>query len=66
LTRREYVPRAEDGFQNRNDVDPDKRRVECHRLSEGAFRPLIDAEGEKELAHPDWGGLVIDLAALWR
>ena len=47
-------------------VDPAKQRLECHRLTEGAFRPLIDAAGEMELAHPDWDGLVIDLAALWR
>lgn len=57
---------AELGVEHYWIVDPAKKRVECYRLSEGAFQPLIDAEGETEQAHPDWDGLVIDLAALWR
>jgi len=57
---------AELGVEHYWIVDPAKKRVECHRLSEGAFRPLIDAEGKTELAHPDWDGLAIDLASLWR
>lgn len=47
-------------------VDPAEKRVECHRLAEGAYRPLVDARGETTLEHPDWDGLLIDLAALWR
>ncbi len=57
---------AELGVEHYWIVDPDRKRVECHRLSGGAFRRLIDAEGETKLEHPDWDGLVIDLAALWR
>lgn len=47
-------------------VDPEQRRLECHRLIEGGFRRLVDAEGDTTLTHPDWDGLVVDLAALWR
>jgi len=47
-------------------VDPDRKRVECSRLEEGVFRPRTDAEGDARLEHPDWPGLVVDLAALWR
>lgn len=47
-------------------VDPDAKRIECQRLSGGAFRPRIQAEGDTALAHLDWDGLVVDLAALWR
>ncbi len=47
-------------------VDPERQRLECHRLAEGVFRPLVDAEGEATLEHPAWDGLVVDLAALWR
>ena len=47
-------------------VDPEKKRVECHRLADGVFRPVVDAGGNTTLAHPDWDGLEIDLAALWR
>jgi hypothetical protein len=27
--------------------------------------PVVDAQGETALGHPDWGGMLIDLAALW-
>jgi hypothetical protein len=42
------------------------KRSECHRLKEGAFRRLVDAEGETTLVHPEWTDLVVDLPALWR
>jgi len=57
---------AESGVAHYWIVDPDKKRVECHRLTDGAFRPVADAEGDTTLAHPDWDGLEIDLTALWR
>jgi Uma2 family endonuclease len=57
---------AELGVKHYWIVDSTEKRVECHRLHDGTFRPLIDAEGQTDLAHPDWEGLVIDLAALWR
>ncbi len=47
-------------------VDPESRRVECLRSESGTFRPVVEAEGHASLTHPDWSGLVIDLAALWR
>jgi Uma2 family endonuclease len=56
---------AELGVEHYWIVDPARRHVECHRLCEGLFRRLIDAEGKTKLEHPCWDGLVIDLAALW-
>ena len=57
---------AELGVQHYWIVDPDAKRIECFRLTEGAFRAVIEARGDTSLVHPDWDGLVIDLAALWR
>jgi Uma2 family endonuclease len=57
---------AELGVKHYWIVDPERQRLECHRLADGAFLPVMDAEGETTLAHPDWDGLVVDLAALWR
>jgi Uma2 family endonuclease len=47
-------------------VDPVEKRIECHRLTEGTFRARTEADGDDTLEHPDWDGLLIDLAALWR
>ena len=47
-------------------VDPEQHRVECHRLGAGAFRLIVEAEGDTALAHPEWNGLVLDLAGFWR
>lgn len=47
-------------------VDIECRRVECLRLERGDYVVAIAAEGATTLAHPDWPGLTIDLAALWR
>jgi Uma2 family endonuclease len=57
---------AELGVEHYWIVDPDRKRLECHRLAEGAFRPLIHAEGDATLDHPSWDVLVVDLAELWR
>jgi Uma2 family endonuclease len=57
---------AELGVEHYWIVDPERKRLECHRLREGAYQRLEDAEGETTLVHPDWTGLVVDLAALWR
>jgi len=57
---------AELGVEHYWTVDPEAMRVECHRLVEGAFRLVIEAEENSTLTHPDWDGLEIDLAALWR
>lgn len=47
-------------------VDPEQKRVECYRLEGGAFRSVVAAEGDVPLTHPEWDGLMIDTAALWR
>jgi len=46
-------------------VDPDEHRLECYRLARGFFAPVVTAPGDTMLEHPDWDGLVVDLAALW-
>ncbi len=57
---------AELGVEHYWIVDPEKRCLECHRRAGRRFRPLHQAEGDTTLTHPDWDGLAIDLAALWR
>ena len=57
---------AELGVQHYWIVDPDEKRIECYRLEKGAFRALVDAHGETTMTHPNWDGLTVDLAALWR
>jgi Uma2 family endonuclease len=57
---------AELGTEHYWIVDPDRRRLECHRLADGAFSLLVHVEGDATLEHPSWDGLRIDLAALWR
>ncbi len=57
---------AELGVEHYWIVDPERRRLECHRLVQGAFRSIFDAEGDATLTHPDWEGLILDLGALWR
>ncbi len=47
-------------------VDIDVRRIECLRLTAGGYVPAAEARGIDSLVHPDWPGLRIDLAALWR
>jgi Uma2 family endonuclease len=46
-------------------VDPDAERVECYRLTDGAYRMIAEGRGSTTILHPDWDGLVIDLTALW-
>jgi Uma2 family endonuclease len=47
-------------------VDHERKRLECHRLVSGSYRLLVEAEGNTNLEHPDWEGLVLDLTELWR
>jgi len=47
-------------------VDPEARLLRCHRLAGGQFRFVVEAVGDATLAHPDWDGLTIDVAPLWR
>jgi Uma2 family endonuclease len=60
-----YRRYAELGVQHYWTVDPDTKRVECHRLADGAFRPVAEERGNAPLVHPDWDGLIVDLATLW-
>jgi len=57
---------AELGVAHYWTVDPEARLLRCHRLAGGQFRFVVEAAGDATLAHPDWDGLTIDLAPLWR
>jgi len=56
---------AESGVEHYWIVDPENKRLECHRLTDRAFRLIAEVEGDSTFEHPDWDGLKIDLAALW-
>ena len=47
-------------------VDPQARSIEALRAEQGQFHRAAYSEGETTLHHPDWEGLAIDLAPLWR
>jgi Uma2 family endonuclease len=47
-------------------VDPEVRRMECYRLENGRYVLASNGEDAATVAHPDWPGLTIDLASLWR
>ena len=47
-------------------VDPEARRIECFRAEAGAYALALDVEGDATLVPPDWPGLTIALAHLWR
>jgi Uma2 family endonuclease len=47
-------------------LDQDARRLECYRLEAGSYALVASAEGEAALTHPDWPGLTVTLAELWR
>ena len=47
-------------------VDPEASRIECYRAEAGAYALVVQAQGEASLSHPDWPGLTISLAELWR
>ena len=57
---------AELGVEHYWIVDPERKRLEFHRRVDSTFRPLAEADGDATFEHPDWEGLVLDLAALWR
>jgi Uma2 family endonuclease len=57
---------AELGVEHYWIVDPEKKRVECYHLADGAFHKIVEAAGDTTLKHPDWDGLDLDLTALWR
>jgi hypothetical protein len=47
-------------------VDPAARRIECYRAAAGAYAVAREVEGDATLAPPDWPGLTLALADLWR
>jgi Uma2 family endonuclease len=56
---------AELGVRHYWIVDPDAKRLDCRRLEAGTYRPAARADGNAALRHPDWDGLIIELASLW-
>ena len=53
------------GIQHYWIVDPDAERVGCFRLADDEFKLVVSSSDDASLRHPDWDGLVVDLAALW-
>jgi hypothetical protein len=47
-------------------ADIEQRCAECLRLEDTAYEPVFAGEGDATLTHPDWPGLAIALAPLWR
>lgn len=47
-------------------VDPDARTIECRRLEGGRWVLAAKGEGTASVLHPDWPGLTVELASLWR
>ena len=47
-------------------VDPDERHLQCFRTTAGRLALVTEGQGDRVLAHPDWPGLSLDLARLWR
>jgi Uma2 family endonuclease len=47
-------------------LDPDAQRLECWRNDAGTYVLSASATGDETLASPDFEGLTIDLAAIWR
>ncbi|HSE94457.1 MAG TPA: Uma2 family endonuclease [Methylomirabilota bacterium] len=47
-------------------VDPEGRWIECFRADGDRYALVVRGEGDARLAHPDWPGLVVGLAAVWR
>jgi Uma2 family endonuclease len=47
-------------------VDPVARTLECYRLQHARYATVLTAESPALVTHPDWPGLTVDLAAIWR
>lgn len=47
-------------------VDPEGRRIACHRLEGDAYRQILAGEGDTRLTPADWPDLTLSLADLWR
>ena len=47
-------------------VDPVAKSLECYRLESARYTTVLTAKSPARVTHPDWQGLTIDLAAIWR
>jgi len=47
-------------------VDPDARRLVCHRAEAGRYVASAEAEGDAMLEVPGWPGLTIAIGELWK
>ncbi|HVQ77576.1 MAG TPA: Uma2 family endonuclease [Candidatus Binatia bacterium] len=47
-------------------LDPEEKRIACHRREGDAYQLILAAAGDAQLIHPDWPDLAIPLADLWR
>jgi Uma2 family endonuclease len=47
-------------------VDPEARYVECYHREDSTYRVAVSAGPTETLTHPNFPGLQIPLAALWR
>jgi Uma2 family endonuclease len=47
-------------------VDPAAKTLECYRLEGTRYDAVLTAKSPARVTHPDWPGLSIDLAAIWR
>jgi Uma2 family endonuclease len=47
-------------------VDPVAKSLECYRLESTRYATVLTAESPVRVTHPDWPGMTIDLAAIWR
>jgi Uma2 family endonuclease len=57
---------AELGIRHYWIVDPEERRIEFHRLTDGGYRCTHEARGDGTVTDLGWDGLTIDLTTLWR
>lgn len=54
------------GVQHYWVLDPEGSRLDCYRLERGEYVLAARGEGDQSLTHPDWPGLTLTLADLWR
>lgn len=57
---------AELGVRHLWIVDPEGRSITCLRNDAARFAVVVEATADQTLLHPEFEGLVIDLAPLWR
>jgi Uma2 family endonuclease len=46
-------------------VDVRAKRLECYRRRAARYESVLVVESTDSAEHPDWPGLVVDLAKLW-